>query len=70
MRDQEEVLFIEDFGGSKTELKERIEERERLALRNKVKEEKHLVMFGELREDIGMKPYLHDPIDYVKRLKL
>ena len=34
---QEEVLSIEKFGGYKTEVKERIQERERLALRNKVK---------------------------------
>ena len=39
---QEEVLSIKKFGGYKTEVKETIEERERLALRNKVKEEKHL----------------------------
>ena len=38
---QEEVLSIEKFGGYKTEVKEGIEERERPALRNKVKE-KHL----------------------------
>ena len=36
--DQEEVLSIEKFGGYKTDVKER----ERQALRNKVKEEKHL----------------------------
>ena len=33
---------MEKFGGYKTEVKERIEIRERLALRNKVKEEEHL----------------------------
>ena len=37
--DQEEVLSIDKFGGYKTEV---VEERERLALTNKVKEEKHL----------------------------
>ena len=37
--DQEGVLSIEKFGGYKTQVKERIEERQ--ALRNKVKEEKH-----------------------------
>ena len=31
---QEEVLSIEKFGGYKTEVKERIEERESLVLRN------------------------------------
>ena len=35
-------LSIEKFGGYKTEVIEIIEERERQALRNKVKEEKHL----------------------------
>ena len=44
--DQEEVLSIEKFGGDKTEVKEIIEERERLALRNKVDEEKHLRYTG------------------------
>ena len=39
---REEVLSIEKFGGYKTEVKERIGERERQALRNKVKEETHL----------------------------
>ena len=39
--DLEKELSIEKFGGYKTEVKERIEEREKLALRNKVKEEKH-----------------------------
>ena len=38
---QDEALSIEKFGGYKTDVKERIEERERLALRNKVKEEPH-----------------------------
>ena len=39
---QEEILSIEKFGGYKAEVKERIEIWERLALRNKVKEEEHL----------------------------
>ena len=68
--DQEEVLSIENFGGYKTEVKERREERERLALRNKVKEEKHLEICGGLREAIGMNTCLHGPMDYVKKLKL
>ena len=37
---------MEKFGGYKTEVKEIIEERETLALRNKVKEEKHRVIRG------------------------
>ena len=40
--DQEEVLYIEKLGGYKTKVKERTEEKEWSALRNKVKEEKHL----------------------------
>ena len=44
--------------------------RDRPALRNKVKEEKHLEIYGGLREDIRMKTYLHGPMDYSKRLKL
>ena len=41
-----------------------------MELRNKVKEEKHLEMYGGLREVIGMKTYLHGPMDYAKKLKL
>ena len=42
------MLSIEKFGGYKTEVKQRklVEERERLALRNMVKEEKHLEING------------------------
>ena len=36
------MLSIEKFAGYKTEVKENIKIRERLALRNKVKEEEHL----------------------------
>ena len=39
---QEEILSTEKFGGYRTEVKEKIETRERLALRKKVKEEQHL----------------------------
>ena len=27
-------------------------------------------IYGRLREEIGMKTYLHDPMDYAKTLKL
>ena len=64
------TVYIEQFGGYKTEVTERVEARERLALRNKVKEEKHLEMSGGLREDTGMKTYLHGRMDYAKKLKL
>ncbi|KCZ94934.1 hypothetical protein HOC_20993, partial [Hyphomonas oceanitis SCH89] len=49
---------------------ERIESRERLALRKKVEGEEHLEMYGGLREGIGMKRYLHGPMDFAKKLKL
>ena len=49
--------------GYKTEVKERIEMRERLALRNKVKEEEHLEIYGRLREEIGTKTYLYRPME-------
>ena len=48
---------MEKFGGYKTEAKEIIEERETSALRNKAKREKHLGIYGGLREDVGMKAY-------------
>ena len=57
---------MDKFGGHRTEVKERIDIRERLALRNKVKEEEHLEIYGGLREEIGMKTYLHGPIDYIR----
>ena len=44
---QEETLSIEKFGGYKTELKERVHIRERL--RNKVKKEDLLDIYGGLR---------------------
>ena len=68
--DQEEILSIEKFGGYTTEVKERVEERERLVVRNKAKKEKHLEIYGGLREDIGMKTHLHGPMDYAKRLAI
>ena len=65
-----EVLSIDKFSGYKTEVKEIIEERERPVLRSKVKEQKHLDIYGGLREDVGMKTYLHGPMDYAKKMKL
>ena len=35
-----------------------------------MKKEKHLEIYGGLREDIGMKTYLHGPKDYAKQLEL
>ena len=40
-RKPEEILSIEKFAGYKTEVKESIEIRERLAPKNNVKEEEH-----------------------------
>ena len=39
-------------------------------VKNKVKEEKHLEIYGGLREGIGIITYLHGPVDYAKKLKL
>ena len=55
-----EVCGVQD----RSKRKDRI--RERLALRNKVKEEEHLEIYGGLREEIGMKTSLHGPMDYAK----
>ena len=46
------------------------ERRERLVLRNKVELEKHSEIHGGLKEGIGMKTYLHDPMDSAKTPKL
>ena len=51
------ILSIEKFAGYKTIVKENKEIRERLALKNKVKEEERLEIYGRLREEIGMKTY-------------
>ena len=60
----------EQFGGYKAEVKDVTQESERLALRKKVKEEKNYETYRGLREDIGMKTYMHGPMDYSKKLKL
>ena len=39
-------------------------------LRCKVDEEEHLRIYGGMREEIGMKSYLHGPMDAAKNLKL
>ena len=35
-----------------------------------MKKEEHLEIYGGLREKVGMKTYLHCPMDYAKTLKL
>ena len=67
--DQEEIVSIEKLGGYKAEVKETVKERERQTLRNKLRE-KHLEIYGGLREGIAKKMYLHGPMDYAKKLKL
>ena len=67
---QEKILSREKFAGYKTEVKEKIEIREWLALRKKVKGKEHLKIYGGLREEIGVKTYFHGPIDHTKTLKL
>ena len=51
-------------------VEERTERRERLALRNKVESEKHLELYGGLREEIPMKTHLNGLMDFAKTLKL
>ena len=65
------TVYEEFDGYAITQVKERIEERERLALRNKVKEEKHLEKYGGVEGRYwGMKTYLHGPMDHAKKMKL
>ena len=56
--------------GYNPKVNEMIERRRRLVLRNKVKEEELLRQLRGLREEIGVKTYLHDPTDCAKTLKL
>ena len=49
------ILPAEKFGGYKTEVKEVVEIGESLALRNKVKEEEHLEIYGGLRVEMRIK---------------
>ena len=67
---QVETLSMEKFRGYNTELKERSERMEWLALSSNVKEEKHLRDYEGSREEVDMKTYLHGPTDYAKTLKL
>ena len=58
------IMYIEDGVKYKTKESDMIELREKKALRQKIDEEEHLKIYGGLREGIGMKTYLHGPIDY------
>ena len=59
---------MEKFGGYKTEVAERIEKKETVALEEKVEGRKHL--YGRLRDEIMMETYSYGPTDYAKMLKL
>ena len=50
-------------------MKESVEMRGKLALRNKMEEEEHSRDARGLREEIGIKTYIHGPMDYAKTLK-
>ena len=52
-RNQVEMMYAGKFERYKAEIEERIERRERLALRNKVESEKHFEIYRGLREGIG-----------------
>lgn len=61
---QEETLPINKFGRSNTNLKERIKTRKKPALRKKVKTEKHLDIYGEVREGMGNNTFSHNSTDF------
>ena len=69
---QETLMSAGKFGRYKAEVENMIEIRERLAVRNKVEPEKHLLIeiHEGLREGIRMKTYWHGPMDFAKTLKL
>ena len=67
---QEKLMSVGKFGRYKAQVEERMERRERLALRNKVESENNLEIYGGLGEGTGMKSYLHGPMDFAKTLKV
>ena len=68
---KKEIMSIEDGEEYKTKVSDMMEIRDKKALRQKVDEEEDLMIYGGLREGIGMKTYyLHGPIDYAKTLEL
>ena len=60
---EDEVLFMGESAGYKTKVRDMIEMRGKGALRRKVDEEEHLKIYRRLREGMGMKTYLHGPMD-------
>ena len=69
-RGWEDVLSIGASAEYKTTVCDMMEVREKGALKRKIDEEEHLKIYGGLREGIGMKTYLHGPMDAAKNLKL
>ena len=67
---QDETLSIDEAAGYKTKVRDVIEKRGKEMLRCEVDEEEHLRIYGGVREEIGMKTYLHGPMDAAKNLKL
>ena len=65
-----DLMSIEDVGEYKKKIDEMIALREMKSLKQKVDEEDHLKIYGGLKEGLGMKTYLHGPLDYSKNLKL
>ena len=65
------MMSARKFRRYKTEeAEEMIYRRETLALRNNVKSEKSLEVYGRLSQGIEMKRYLHRPMDPANTLKL
>ena len=68
---KDDVLSIGgESAGYKTKARGTIEIREKGALRYKEDKEKHLMIYGGLKGGMGMKAYLHGPLDAAKNLKL
>ena len=68
---REGMVSAEKFGRYKTEeVETRTEIREWPALKNKVKLDKHVEIYGGLSEGVEMKTYLHGPMDFAKTLRL
>ena len=64
------MLSLGESAGYKAKVRDMIEIREKGALRKKVDEEEHMKIHGGLKERVGMKAYLHGPLDAAKNLKL
>ena len=64
---KDEVLSTGESAGHKTKVRDTIEIREKGALICKVDKEEHLKTYGGLKEGIGMKAYLHGPMDVAWR---